>query len=154
MVERPIPIVAGLLIVLGAVVWGYRSSRSESIEAGHVAVIFFFNDTATTELYTPQRIFVPWFHQLYTYPTLTQAAIYTQDTTQGEQASADGIQVTTSDNAITTFDVVVYYRVQPQDVFTVFREFGAMPIDVIQRVHIRRAVKDACQAVGTQSDAF
>jgi regulator of protease activity HflC (stomatin/prohibitin superfamily) len=154
MVVRRIAIIAGLLIVLGAVGWGYRWSRSEWIEAGHVGVMYSARTGLEHRLYTPQRIFVPWFHQLYTYPTLTQAAIYTQDTTQGEQASADGIQVTTSDNAMTTFDVVVYYRVQPQDVFTVFREFGAMPIDVIQRVHIRRAVKDACQAVGTSIDAF
>ena len=154
MVVRRVLIIAGVLIVIGAAVWGYRWSRSEWIEAGHIGVMYSARSGLERQVYTPRRVFVPWFHQLYTYPTLTQAAIYTEDTTQGEQVSADGIQVTTSDNAITTFDVVVYYRVRPEDVFTVFKEFGAIPIDTIQRVHIRRAVKDACQSVGTSVDAF
>jgi regulator of protease activity HflC (stomatin/prohibitin superfamily) len=154
MVVRRVIIIAGVLIVLGALTWGYRWSRSEWIEPGHVGVMYSARSGLEQRVYTPRRLYVPWFHQLYTYPTLTQAAIYTQDTAQGEDRSADGIQVTTSDNAMTTFDVVVYYRVRPEDVFTVFKEFGAIPIDTIQRVHIRRAVKDACQAVGTQSDAF
>lgn len=154
MVIRRISVITGALVILAAAVWGYRWSRSEWIEAGHVGVMYSARSGLEQKIYTPRRVFVPWFHQLYTYPTLTQAAIYTEETTQGEQASADGIQVTTSDNAITTFDVVVYYRVQPQDVFTVFKEFGAIPIATIQRVHIRRAVKDACQAVGIENDAF
>ena len=33
------------------------------------------------QVYSPRRVFVPWFHQLYTYPTLTQAAIYTESAT-------------------------------------------------------------------------
>jgi regulator of protease activity HflC (stomatin/prohibitin superfamily) len=154
MVVRRAVIVVGLVAVLGLAVWGFRWSRSEWIEAGHVGVMYSARSGLIPRVYPPRRVFVPWFHQLYTYPTLTQAAIYTEDPSVGEERSADGIQVTTSDNAITTFDVVVYYRVQPQDVFTVFKEFGAIPIDTIQRVHIRRAVKDACQAVGTGSDAF
>ena len=77
MVVRRIAIIAGLLIVLGAVGWGYRWSRSEWIEAGHVGVMYAARTGLEHRLYTPQRIFVPWFHQLYTYPTLTQAAIYT-----------------------------------------------------------------------------
>jgi regulator of protease activity HflC (stomatin/prohibitin superfamily) len=154
MVVRRTLIIIGAVVALALAVWGFRWSRSQWIEAGHVGVMYSARSGLIPKVYTPRRIYVPWFHQLYTYPTLTQAAIYTEDTSQGEDRSADGIQVTTSDNAITTFDVVVYYRVQPQDVFTVFKEFGAIPIDTIQRVHIRRAVKDACQAVGTTSDAF
>src|SRR5205809_1825904 len=86
MVVRRVAIIAGLLIVLGAVGWGYRWSRSEWIEAGHVGVMYAARTGLEHRLYTPQRIFVPWFHQLYTYPTLTQAAIYTQDPSHGEQA--------------------------------------------------------------------
>jgi hypothetical protein len=91
---------------------------------------------------------------LYTYPTKLQNAVYSQDPNSGEEKAADGISITTSDNANTTFDISVLYRVKPEDVFKAFSAFGAIPIEDIQIQHIRRAVKDAASAVGSQYDLF
>jgi hypothetical protein len=99
-------------------------------------------------------VFVPWMSQLYVYPTMLKAAIYTNDPEQGELKAADAIQVTTNDNANTPFDVVVWYSVLPENVQTVFNSFRAVPIEEIQSQHIRGAVRGAVNNVGTKYDAF
>jgi len=91
---------------------------------------------------------------LYTYPTRLQSAIYSQDPDEGEQKSADGINITTNDNANTVFDITVIYRVKPEDVLTVFNTFGAVTIQDIQTNMIRRAVKDAVNGIGTRYNIY
>jgi regulator of protease activity HflC (stomatin/prohibitin superfamily) len=151
---RGVASIVGVILVL----WGgwsfYKWIRSDWIPAGYVGVMYSAQTGLENKVYTPKRVFVPWFHQLYIYPSLTKVAAYSQDASAGENNAADGIQVTTNDNAITTFDVTVYYRVRPEDVFTVFKTFGAIDIDDIQRLHIRRAVKEAANVAGTECDAF
>ncbi|MEI8281024.1 MAG: SPFH domain-containing protein [Armatimonadota bacterium] len=129
-------------------------SRLDWIPAGHVGIVYDANKGIVPEVYKPSAIFIGWRQQLYTYPTRLQAAIYTEDPSAGELKSADGILITTNDNASTTFDVVVLYRVKPEDVMNVFNSFGAVPIDEIQRNFIRRAVKEAANDIGTQFDLF
>ncbi len=143
-------VIFGVLFV-GFIVW---YSRIQWIPAGYVGVIYNANSGLKREVYKPQAMFVGFFSQLYTYPTRLQAAIYTQDPSFGERKSADGIQITTSDSAITTFDLTVLYRVRKEDVFTVFDKFGPIPIDDIQTLHIRRAVREAASAVGNKYDVF
>lgn len=144
----------GLLAVLLLGYLGFHWARTSWIPAGHVGVLYSAQRGLQPQIYTPRRIYVPLLHQLYTYPTKTKAAIYTQDATEGEEKAADGIQVTSKDNAVTTFDVSVFYRVKPEDVLLIFKTFGAIPIEDIQRLHIRRAVAEAANVVGTQSDVF
>jgi regulator of protease activity HflC (stomatin/prohibitin superfamily) len=129
------------------------------IPAGHVGVMYSARSGLVTkngkvEVLKPKRVFVPPYHQLLTYPTLTKVAVYNQDAGEGEQKSADGVLVTTSDNAQTIYDVAVYYHVDPENVPLIFKSFGAIPIDDIQQLHIRRAVREACNVVGPQADAF
>lgn len=148
-----VSIVGVILFLFGG--WSfYKWVRSDWIPAGYVGVMYSAQTGLENKVYPPKRVFVPWLHQLYVYPTLTKAAVYSQDSTVGEQKAADGIAVTTSDNAITTYDVAVFYRVRPEDVFTVFKTFGAIDINDIQRLHIRRAVKEAANVAGTGYDAF
>lgn len=129
-------------------------SRLDWVPAGHVGVVYDANKGLLPDVYKPSAIFIGWRQQLYTYPTKLQAAIYTEDPTAGEAKSADGILITTNDNASTTFDVVVIYRVKQENVMNVFNSFGAVPIDEIQRNFIRRAVKEAANDIGTQFDLF
>lgn len=129
-------------------------SRLDWVPAGHVGVVYDANKGLLPDVYKPSAIFIGWRQQLYTYPTKLQAAIYTEDPTAGETKSADGILITTNDNASTTFDVVVIYRVKQENVMNVFNSFGAVPIDEIQRNFIRRAVKEAANDIGTQFDLF
>jgi regulator of protease activity HflC (stomatin/prohibitin superfamily) len=146
----------GILAVVGAVaaynLWIY--SRTQWIPAGSVGLIYDAGSGLQKEVYTPRAITVGWRQKLYTYPTQLQAAIYTQDLDEGEMKTADGIQVTTSDNANTTFDVTVIYRVKKDDVVTVFNNFGPIPIEDIQTLHIRRAVKDAVNDISTRYEVF
>jgi len=128
--------------------------RTRWIPAGFVGVIYDASGGLQQKVYPPSAVTVGWRQQLYTYPTKLQAAIYTQDPDAGEERTADGILVTTNDNASTIFDVAVFYHVEPKDVFKAFDAFGPIPIEDIQALHIRRAVKEAANAVGTQYDLF
>jgi len=85
---------------------------------------------------------------------MLQAAIYSNDPLQGEVRAADAVNITTSDNANTPFDVVVWYRVRPEDVHTLFNTFRAIPITEIQSQHIRAAVREAANNIGPRYDAF
>jgi len=133
-------------------VWFFSSLRW--IPAGYVGVIYSASRGLEDKVYNPQAIHLGWFQQLYTYPTMVRNAVYTQDAGAGEVKVADGILVTTSDNANTTFDISVLYRVMPEDVPLVFRTYGAIPIEDIQSQHIRRAVRDGASAVGSKFDVF
>ena len=142
------------VIFLPLFVFMVYMSRLDWVPAGHVGVVYDANKGLLPEIYTPKAVFIGWRQQLYTYPTRLQAAIYTEDPTAGEIKAADGILITTNDNANTLFDVVVIYRVKQEDVMNVFNSFGAVPIDEIQRNFIRRAVKEAANDIGTQFDLF
>lgn len=139
---------AALLIYL------FMLSRTQWIPAGYVGVIYDANSGLQNRILQPQAVFVGWRQQLYIYPTKLQNAIYTQDPTAGEVRAADGILVTTNDNANTAFDVSVVYRVVPEDVLRAFNAFGPISIEDIQSLHIRRAVKEAANSVTTQYDLF
>lgn len=139
-----------LLTVVGLYAW----SRMQWVEAGHVGIIYNAQGGLDSRVLKPQRVFMGYFQTLYTYPTRLQAAIYSQDENYGEQQAADGINITTSDNTQTQYDVVVYYRVRHEDVQTVFRSFGPLPIEQVQTLHIRRFVKEAANAVGARYDVF
>lgn len=137
---------------LGYGLWFFGSLRW--IPAGYVGVIYSASRGLEDKVYRPQAVHIGWFQQLYTYPTMIRNAVYTQDAQAGEVKAADGILVTTSDNANTVFDISILYRVQPDDVPVVFRTYGAIPIEDIQSQHIRRAVRDGASAVGSKYDVF
>ncbi len=132
----------------------FYMSRLDWVPAGHVGVIYDANKGLLPQIYNPSAIYIGWRQQLYTYPTRLNAAIYTEDETAGESKTADGILITTNDNASTSFDVVVIYRIKKENVMNVFNSFGAVPIEEIQRNFIRRAVKEAANNIGTQFDLF
>lgn len=145
LIALSVPIAAFLLWFFGSLRW---------IPAGYVGVIYTASGGLQDKVYPPQAIHINWFQQLYTYPTMVRNAVYTQDPSAGEVRAADGILITTSDNANTTFDISVLYRVLPEDVLTVFRTYGAIPIEDIQSQHIRRAVRDGASAIGSKYDVF
>ncbi len=143
----------GLAVVAGGYfIWTW--SRTRWIPAGYVGVIYDAGGGLRKEVIPPRAVTVGWRQQLFIYPTKLQNAIYSQDPLAGEVKAPDGIQVTTNDNASTIFDVSVVYRVRPEDVVRVFNEFGAIPIEDIQALHIRRAVKEVVNDIGTRYDLF
>jgi|GEM_PF-708680 len=146
---------AVILILSGVLAYVfYYFTFTHWIPAGYVGVIYNAQGGLEKKFYMPQAVTLNWFQQLYTYPTKLQNAVYSQDPNSGEVKAADGISITTSDNANTVFDISVLYRVKPDDVFKAFSAFGAIPIEDIQSQHIRRAVKEAASAVGSQYDLF
>jgi len=146
--------IIGSIVVLFLIYMGWMRMRTRWVPAGHIGVIYDAQGGLQKNIINPRAVYVGWRQELYVYPTQLQAAIYTQDPNEGEEKSADGINITTNDNANTIFDVVVMYRVRPEDVLTVFNEFGPIPIEDIQTQHIRRAVKEAVNVVGTRYDVF
>lgn len=145
------------VIFLGIVVvvtLGLLKAFTQSIAAGYVGVIYDASRGLLNKVYDPRAVLVGWRQQLYVYPTKPQNAIYSQNPAEGEVKSADGILITTSDNANTTFNISVVYRVKKEDVFTVFNTFGAIPIEQIQSQHIRRAVRDGANNIGSQYTIF
>lgn len=141
-----------VLCVAGYFFWTY--SRTAWIPAGQVGLIYDAQGGLQKQPILPRAVYVGWRQQLYTYPTQLQAAIYTQDPDEGEVKAADGILITTNDNANTIFDVAVMYRVKPEDVVTVFNAFGPIPIEQIQTEYIRRAVKEVVNVIGPRYDVF
>jgi hypothetical protein len=144
----------GVFILLSFFGFVFYISRTDWVPAGYVGVIYDANKGVLPEVYKPSALWIGWRQQLYIYPTRLQAAIYTEDPTAGEIRAADGIMVTTNDNANTLFDVVVIYRIEQAEVIKVFNSFGAVPVEEIQRTFIRRAVKEVANEVGTQYDLF
>jgi SPFH domain / Band 7 family len=142
------------LVVLGIILGVFQYSRTQWIPAGYVGVIYDASEGVLPQVYKPQALVVGWRQQLHIYPTRLQAAVYTQDPNAGEVRAADGILITTNDNANTVFDVTVFYRVKTEDVLRAFNAFGAVPIEEVQSTYIRRAVKEVANSVGTQYDLF
>lgn len=143
----------GVLLTVAATMFYF--ARSEWIDAGHVGIVYNANGGLDrTHIRRPERVFIGWGQRLYQYPTMLQNAIYTQDPKEGEDKAADGVQVTTKDNQNTVFDISVIFRVRKDDVFKAFDSFGPIPIDDVQRLHIRRALKEAANNIGTQYDVF
>jgi regulator of protease activity HflC (stomatin/prohibitin superfamily) len=151
---RKIAALVILACVLGVSFEAFRYSRTEWIPAGHVGVIYDANKGLQNQIIPPKAVYVGWRQRMLTYPTQIQPAIYTQDQNEGEVKAADGIQVTTNDTANTTYDVIVYYRVNKNDVLKAYASFGAIPIADVQTLHIRRAVKEAANNIGVQYNAF
>jgi hypothetical protein len=147
-----------ILLTTGVIIAGVGTSiyfsRSQWVPAGHVGLLYSATRGLDEKVIPPRRVYVPWLSQLYVYPTMVKAAIYTNDPAEGEVKAADAVQVTTSDNASTPFDVVVWYHVEPSNVRLVFESFRAIPIEEIQSQHIRAAVRQGASVVGTQYDAF
>ena len=142
------------LAAIPVVAFVFYNVSAHWIPAGEVGLVYNASGGLVDRVYRPQRLFLTPWQRLYTYPTKIQAAIYTSDPAYGEEKTADGILVTTSDNAQTTYDVVVYYRITPDSVVTAFKAFGPIPVEDIQSSHIRRFVKEAVNAVGTEYDVF
>src|SRR5260221_10765779 len=143
-----------VLLVLMLIGWGVYNSFLRWIPAGHVGVLFHASGGLERKVYSPRRIFVPWLTTLYTYPTMEQSAIYTNDPEEGEVKSADAVKVTTNDNANTEFDIVVWYHIAPGDVVKVFDNYRGQPIEQIQSSVIRSAVRQQASNVGRDYDAF
>jgi len=146
-------ILSGFLVILFG--WGYYRANLQWVPAGYVGIKYNARSgTDRTKLYKPAAYFTGPFDQFYFYPTRIQNAVYTQDQSAGEAKSADGILITTSDTANTTFDVSVIYRIDPENVFKAFDTFGPIPIETIQSQHIRRAVREESSVVGNQYDVY
>ena len=144
---------AAVLIGVSAYfVW--NEARSRWVDAGYVGILYDARGGVRPGVIKPSRVYVGFRQRLYTYPTKLQSAKYLNAADEGEVKAADGILITTSENANTTFDVTVIYRVLPDDALKVFNSFGPMEVSTIQSTHIRRAVKDVVNEVGPQYDVF
>jgi regulator of protease activity HflC (stomatin/prohibitin superfamily) len=144
----------GGVLALGAAIWGFIESRSAWIDAGYVGILYDASSGVQPKPLKPGRVFVGWRQRLYTFPTKLMSAKYVQDTSEGEQKVADGILITTSDNANTTFDVCVIYRISEENAIQVFTSFGPVDVETIQASHLRRAIKDVVNEIGPKYDVF
>ncbi|MBC8142829.1 MAG: hypothetical protein H7Y38_15500 [Armatimonadetes bacterium] len=151
---KTVLITGGVLVAAGLGYFGWRESRSQWIDAGYVGILYNATGGVQQKVLQPQRVVVGFRQRLYTYPTKLQSAKYVQATDEGEVKAADGILITTSENANTTFDVCVVYRVLPENALKVFGAFGPVDVQTIQSTHIRRAVKDVVNEVGPRYDVF
>ena len=113
-------IAGSVLAVAGLGYFGWREARSQWIDAGYVGILYNATGGVQQKVLQPQRVVVGFRQRLYTYPTKLQSAKYIQAVDEGENKAADGILITTSENANTTFDVCVVYRVKPENALKVF----------------------------------
>lgn len=144
----------GGTIAAGLAIWGFIEYRSAWIDAGYVGILYDASSGVQPKPLKPGRVFVGWRQRLYTFPTKLMSAKYVQDVTEGEQKTADGILITTSDNANTTFDVCVIYRINEENAIRVFNNFGPIDVETIQANHLRRAIKDVVNEIGPKYDVF
>ena len=145
---------AGILAGLGLAGFGVYNSFLQWIPAGHVGILYHATGGLERRVIPARRIFVPWMTTLYTYPTMEQSAIYTNDPSEGEVKAADAVRVTTNDNANTDFDIVVWYHIEPDDVLKIFDNYKTQGIGAIQSTVIRSAVRQEASVVGRDYDAF
>ena len=145
--------IAVLILGIGGY-FGWREMRSQWVDAGYVGILYDASGGVQPSVIKPSRVVVGWRQRLYTYPTKLQSAKYLQAQDEGESRSADGILITTSDNANTLFDVTVIYRVKPENALKVFTAYGPVDVQTIQTMHIRRAVKDSVNEIGSKYDLF
>jgi regulator of protease activity HflC (stomatin/prohibitin superfamily) len=146
--------IAAVVVGGGVGAFVFREARSQWVDAGYVGILYDASRGVSPKLIEPSRVFVGWRQRLYTYPTKLQSAKYIQAADEGEVKAADGILITTSDNANTAFDVAVIYRVKPEDALKVFNNYGPVDIATIQSTHIRRAIKEAVNEIGPRYDIF
>lgn len=144
----------GAAFGLGLAAFAFIEARSQWVDAGYVGILYDASAGVKGDVIPPRRVFVGWRQRLYTYPTKLQSAKYLQAADEGEVKAADGILITTNENANTLFDVAVVYRVQARDALKVFNAFGPIDIQSIQTQHLRRAVKDVVNEIGPQFDIF
>ncbi|WP_395094746.1 SPFH domain-containing protein [Armatimonas sp.] len=144
----------GGTLAAGLAIWGFIESRSAWIDAGYVGILYDASSGVQPKPLKPGRVFVGWRQRLYTFPTKLMSAKYVQDVDEGEQKTADGILITTSDNANTTFDVCVIYRINEENAIRVFNNFGPIDVETIQANHLRRAIKDVVNEIGPKYDVF
>ena len=107
--------IVGTVAALGIGSLVFYEARSQWVDAGYVGILYDASKGVSPDIIKPRRVLVGWRKRLYTYPTRLQSAKYVQASDEGEAKAADGIQITTSDNANTTFDVCVVYRVKPEN---------------------------------------
>lgn len=146
--------IVGTVAALGIGSLVFYEARSQWIDAGYVGILYDASKGVSPEVIQAKRVLVGWRQRLYTYPTRLQSAKYLQAVDEGETKAADGIQITTSDNANTTFDVCVVYRVKPENALKVFNNFGPVDVATIQSTYLRRAIKDAVNDTGPKYDIF
>ncbi len=144
----------GAAVGLGLASWIFYESRSVWIDAGYVGILYNASTGVSPTPIKPGRTFVGWRQQLFVFPTKLMSAKYVQDADEGEQKVADGILITTSDNANTTFDVCVIYRISEANVIKVFNSFGPVDVQTIQANHLRRAIKDVVNEIGPKYEVF
>jgi SPFH domain / Band 7 family len=144
----------GGVLVAGIAIWSFIESRSAWIDAGYVGILYDASTGVQPKPLKPGRVFVGWRQRLYSFPTKLMSAKYVQDADEGEQKVADGILITTSDNANTTFDVCVIYRISEENAIQVFNSFGPIDVETIQANHLRRAIKDVVNEIGPKYDVF
>jgi regulator of protease activity HflC (stomatin/prohibitin superfamily) len=144
----------GGTIAAGLAIWSFIEARSAWIDAGYVGILYDASSGVQAKPIKPGRVFVGWRQRLYTFPTKLMSAKYVQDASEGEQKVADGILITTSDNANTTFDVCVIYRISEENAIRVFNSFGPIDVETIQANHLRRAIKDVVNEIGPKYDVF
>lgn len=145
----------GVLLVIAVIAFFWYWSRCEFIDWGEVGMMYSAGSGLDrTRVYRPGRVYVPPFSTLIRYPTKQMIALYTNDEKAGEVKAADAVAVTTNDNASTNFDVQVLYHVQPADVPKLYDTFRGLRIEDIQSQHIRAALREAANDVGTRYDAF
>jgi regulator of protease activity HflC (stomatin/prohibitin superfamily) len=147
--------VGTLILIVAVIVFLWYWSRCDWIDWGEVGMMYSAGrGLDRTRVYTPGRVYVPPFSTLIRYPTKQMIALYTNDESVGEVKAADAVAVTTNDNASTNFDVQVLYHVRKEDVPKLYDTFRGLRIEDIQAQHIRAALREAANDVGTRYDAF
>jgi regulator of protease activity HflC (stomatin/prohibitin superfamily) len=141
--------VVALLCLIGYI--GAITLMYEWIPAGHVGVMYSNRTGLIREEIPPKRVRVPWLHKLYIYPKTLKAAKYVNTVVDGKAVN-NAVQIATSDNSTTSYDVVVFYRAA--DVVKIIDNFKPIPVEEVESVHIARALKEAANAVGTRYTAF
>ncbi|MGC4047256.1 MAG: SPFH domain-containing protein [Armatimonas sp.] len=145
---------SGAVVGIGLLSWAFYEGRSSWIDAGYVGILYNATGGVVPKPIKPGRIFVGWRQKLFIFPTKLMSAKYVQDAEEGEQRAADGILITTSDNANTTFDVSVIYRIPEENAIQVFNSFGPVDMETIQSNHLRRAIKDVVNEIGPKYEVF
>lgn len=143
----------GIIAGIGVLCWGSYEARSSWIDAGFVGILYNASGGVVPRPLKPGRVFIGWRQRLFIFPTKLMSARYVQDAA-GEAKAADGILITTSDNANTMFDVCVIYRIPEENAIQVFNSFGPVDVETIQSNHLRRAIKDVVNEIGPKYEVF
>ncbi|HEY3779558.1 MAG TPA: SPFH domain-containing protein [Fimbriimonadaceae bacterium] len=126
----------------------------KKIEPAQVGILFDANSGISEKILKPQVTLVGFRQRLITYPTSIKNASFVSANNEGQRTGEDSIKASTIEGAILPTDVTVAWHVAPENVVTVFQNFGTSDQEQMTNDFIRYFATYAVNCVSGSKSIF